>query len=366
MCRKPPTRFYWFLIPVLSAVLTACPLLNQDDSLPSDDARMELQAASRELGDRVEEFRQSPPVESALFLIELTADGEPPASSGQATADSGRYTPDEVYWMLMDMLGVIRQNSKETKKGVYRYNFSTTSFDLINIQADYLEYIYPANRNSFNSNILNAALTLRKLEYKEAGEDSVTGRSAELLLSSLEASMVINNQTVMTLSYQAGINPSGLPTFISHSLKMSPYEISIVLEGNGQNYHADMSWKEDDHMLFTHSLSLRYTSDLTNIQLVSGHFMAGPVRLEGELFPEAAWLCASQDITCLDKSLDVTVRHTRLKKKLGSLGYRTYYDDGQDETYPVVHIIYDDGSSDLIDEVFYTRLNVLKRSLICR
>ena len=347
----------------MSFMFTACPFLNEDDFLPSDEARLELRAASKELDERMLEFMQAHPVKSAMFLMDLISESEPDVSQALDHTELEGYTPETLYNLLLETMGLIKKGNRTLKKGIFRFNFNTRSFDQINLQVNYLEYIFPANESILSDQLLNAALTLRDLEYIEVARDESAGLGTKttLFLTRVNASMYIDNQTVMTFSYQAEFNPDGLPTAINYLLKSGGYEIKLVLQGSGQNISVDMSYKSEGKTLVTYALKTRYTPGNRDIQLVSGQYTAFPIRFDGEMLPEASMLCSDADLSCFNRTINITVRHNRLKKKIGTLAYRMHYDTGRNEEVPVLHIIYEDGSADVFYALFDMGLYELNR-----
>jgi hypothetical protein len=174
----------------------------------------------------------------------------------------------------------------------------------------------------------------------------------EDLLTSANAALVVDNQTILSLEYEATYNEYGMPTSLEMAAIMSPYQLRMSLGGSGQNYSSTMSVRQGGNNMMSYSFSIRYNSTKDDADRISGYLEVHPLRFEGSFHQAGLSGCDEADVTCMNNNTDILLKHAVINKKIGHLEYRMASEPDCDYQCVGLHVVYEDESSEPISDIF--------------
>jgi hypothetical protein len=348
----------------LAVFFTGCFLFQDDELLPAEEARIEIRAAGQEISSNLDRFAQTPSIETLLFLKKLLPTDEEWVLAMESTIES-------ISMYTLASINDVPETNKNTsptpasiyefsqKKGVFQYNFNVESFDLLNSGVDYLQYIFPGNAEHLTNSRLNSALTINDLNIIVIPDTVESCKTNGSYITRAKGQIVIDNQTTLTIDHLSGYSEMGLILSGETEMNSAPYQLSFSQKIVGNLHKAVLSFKENGATILSYALDLMHASNGEAIEKASGSFSITPLLFEGEIHPEALCKCSTEDITCLNENLKVTIKHTGLKKTIGQLEYRMYLSPGLQTETAGLHIIYEDGSSELLSDFVQARIEGL-------
>ncbi len=336
--------------------LTGCDILSKDGgTLPADEAKVEIRSAGQEIMTNMSQMMVTPQLQSMEFFM-LLMDVDMDLKSQEKSKMHPRHhlylNRIGKHYLAEHIEALVHQKDDLFETGIFQYNFNTGEFDMVNANVNYIQFIYPSDQNAYNARQNNAQLTIRNLVLEESYVDYGDEFELEVLLRSVDMDMEIDNEVVMEFSYAASYNDQGLPTSVQTSLNMPPYQMTASFTGSGSNYNYTMSFKENNSTIMSADLDIRYNASRDDAEKVSGKFQLTPLRFSGEMHPIDMDNCGYEDLTCVNDGMDVRVYQTELKKYIGDLESRWYYDEYYDEQYMEPAIVYEDGSYEFLVEIF--------------
>ena len=359
-------KWYVLLPALLFFVMASCELLDTEKELTAEDAKMELRAAGNDIMNDMGEMMATPAMSSLMYLsnmmgIELEemksmpADGlaEGKQQSAFVRLLGQQYTTRQPLMLpgasrVMALLHGLSQDKSEMDmtQGVYHYNFSTDEFDLINGSVSYLELHFPADDEAYESQERNAKLRVNNLQittvtyydedYEEYVEEEVPTR--------FDLTLTVDNEQVMTASYNASLNEIGIPVSVSLSMDMPPYSMTLTHSGTNQSYTTKGLLKINSSNLLAIDMRTEYTDDDEEVEKADGSITVYPLSVKGNIRPSDISWC--EDIDCMNDNIDMDVFQTELDKKIGTLEFRMK--DG----YPELAIVYEDDSHEFLADIF--------------
>lgn len=351
------------LLPALLVIMMAsCDLLDKKKDLTAEEAKMEIRAAGEDIMYTMEEMMESPAMSSLLFLSELMdmdfeldiRKSEPTRKQSSLVrllshnAKGGQVMMLPGTSRVMNTVRAIntRKSSQNEENGVYHYNFTTKEFDLVNDNVNYIELHFPADEQAYDSRQRNARLRLSNLEIEEVEvyDEYWDEYYVEEVPVSVDATLWLNNQVAMELSYRAQVNENALPVSVSLSMDMPPYTMSLTQSGSNRDYTTRASLKRNNTNILNIDMRLRYTADLEEVEKADGSLKVHPLEIKGEIKPAAMELC--ETLSCMNNNVKLEMFQTELNKKIGKVEFREY--DGDFE----LAIVYEDGSFEFLEMVF--------------
>lgn len=334
-----------------SMLLVACK--DEIEEYPVEDAKVEIRSASQQIQNNMDELMATEAATSLNSLMNLLSVPENWKSSLQFPqsplkqfniAGIGRFLRHNF------PTNITTKNSDEG--GLFVYDFDSLYFILVE-PIDDLVFRFPsddlahANREN-NAELRIADLQIVEIEYT----DEYGGTYYEPVPVNAVVTLKVDNQTVMTLDYNATFNNEGLPTSMAIDLHMAPYRFILSFSGSGVTYTSSMSIRKGDEKLLGYNLTITYSANFEQIHTVSGTADLVPLRLSGHIQPESLEDCPENDINCLNNNVDLQLIHAGDNKIIGNIEFRLYYDEEWEETYPVPVIVYSDGTWEYLFLIF--------------
>lgn len=360
-------NWYFLVAAVFVVAMTSCDLLDKDDELAAEDAKMEIRAAGEDIMYSLNSMMETPAMVSLMYLSELMDlefDGLKSAQSRRQSAflqflsqkAAGGHTmmlPGSSKVLNMARALNTQKSSQFEEFGVFNYNFSTNEFDLVNADVTYLELNFPSDEQAYNNQQRNAKLRLSNIEIVvvETYDEYWDEYDEQEVPISIDATQWINNQVVMEMTYRATLNDNGLPVSTSLSFDMQPYSMSMTHSGSNRDYTTKASLKLNSTTLLGIDMKLRYTADQEEVEKAEGSITVNPLKFEGNIKPDAISMC-DENLSCMNKNIDMEVYQTELNKKIGKLEFRMYYDAEYNEEYPELVIVYADKSFEYLSYIF--------------
>ncbi len=332
---------------------THCSLMDKEEFLPSEEARIEVRAANKKITSSMEEIKNTPSIKALDYLTELLGAD----SSLKRTTTSDSVNIYHNYFLPVHTLakeGFLQAFSQKTiaeKRGLFRFNFITSTFDLIDLDVNYLRYLFPSNKTDRDSLKITAAFTIKDVEYVERTVISDHVPMSKQLISNFHASIFLHKQTQLTYHYQSTYNESGISTYADIDMNLSPYRFQMSLTGSGRNYYSYTSMVMNGHPLMSYSVNIRRAADSDEVEKVSGSFHLSPLEWDGSFHRGKMKACEEHDLSCINNNLNMVLMHTRLNRKIGTLAVRSYYDSISNREYHELILLYEDGSMDALPDI---------------
>ncbi len=344
------------------ALCTHCTLIGTEDFLPSEEARIEVRAANKKITSSMEGVKNTPSIKALSYLIELLeAD---PSVKRTTTHDSvslshNYFLPIHTF-AKEGLLQTFSQKIIAEKRGLFRFNFLTGTFDHIDIDVNYLRYLFPSNNTDRDSLKITAAFTINDVEYVEREVAGDHDPVIKQLISNFHAALFLNKQTQLIYHYQSTYNDSGIPTYVDINMNMNPYHYRMSLTGSDQHYYSNTSMVMNNHSLMSYAVNIRRATDSDEVEKVSGSFRLSPLEWEGSVYRGKMKACEENDLSCINKNLNMVLMHTGLNKVIGTLAVRLYYDSISNREYQELHLLFEDGSMELLPDLLSLGPNRLK------
>lgn len=317
------------LLLAVSLLMVSCDLLDQDKTLTVEEAKTAVRESGQAMMASMANMTSTPAMQSLMFLMEV-----------MEMDLVLKNTPKPVH-LMRELLPGIKQDDF---RGILVFNFNTGEFDLVDETVNYLEIRFPASEQAYQAQDNNAALRISNLILTEY-TDPYDGYT-EVAPTNADVSLSVDGSTVMTVEYRASLSPEGMPTSLSISVNMPPYTFELTQSGSGRNYTATMSMKENGTTIMGFNLSLSYTTDMDDVEQVSGYVQVPLLRFDGEMHVMNMDACEYEDVACLNSHMDVEVEHTEQNAHIGHLEFRLV--DGWAE----LGLVFEDGSWLSLDDAF--------------
>lgn len=336
--------------------------------ITATEAKTELRNASQTISADMTEMMDTPAMVSLDFLATLMDNGDWKSSVKNLAFNSGKLH-------LSKVKSAFRKNAADRGEnevgdyGVYRFNFVIDDFELVQSSTTKLEIIFPADEAAYYSQQNNAELLVDNLTYKtitytdtywdDWNQTWVTETYEEVIPLTANASLEIDGSILLTMTYAATYDDSGFPTSMSAGMIMAPYELTTSFSGSGTNYNTLLTFKQGGNVLIAYDVALVYTSDMEGIQKFSGSYTVSPLKIQGwinvsaieEHMETVENNQGSYNLTYLNSQLDMELVHVALNAKIGDIEFRMFTDTEWNETYPVLAVIYSDGTYEWLDTI---------------
>lgn len=346
-------------------LLVSCDKDKKITELSTDQAKVEIRNATQAVTTNMETLMENPAAKALTYMSELM-DGKNAAASLRKNFEKpGRFHLGEVMDALRDPS--VRQTFPVTKVegdyGIYAYNFSTETFDLIQSSTTKLEYRYPADDAARAQQQNNAVLTIDNLEYKIITYDTKASRGLkeqEAVPVKANVTLKVSNVTQMTATYNSTLTDNGTPTAVSASCTMGEYSMSASMSGSGVNYTTTESFKKGNDELMGHNIKITYTADKEEVEKVKGYYLVKPLKFDGQVYPKAIDDHIYQveqsggnnyDFNLLNSKIDVKVIQTELKAQIGKIQFKLYTDPDDGGKYPNLALVYKDGTYEWLEVI---------------
>lgn len=357
----------YVLLLFLMNLLAACPLLKKDDFLPADEARVEARAGSQEVVTNCEDMSGTPSMRAlAILKLLLPPAGKHSGLEQNFPAVAMGFDPASVKSLFMEGPEFIPGLPYHVKnRGTYRFNVSTLAFDLVSDQTSSLQFLFPGSEANLTDPSPNAAITFSDIEFTVSQVSDESGSYTLEHLSKVRVELMVDYTTTMYFDYEATFNSNGLPESVEMVMDMDPYKMELTQRGSQRHFIREMSLKKEGKIIHGYEMEVRYNTAMDEIEKFSGHYLLTPVRFEGSINIAALESCDDDDTMCFNNNLDVTLKQTRLGKKIGHLEFRLHHDDGLNANYHELYLVYEDGSMDRLSEILGFKAEGFKPGFSC-
>jgi len=336
--------------------------------ITATEAKTELRNASQSISTDMTEMMNTPAMVSLDFLATLMDEGDWKSNLKNLAFNSGKLH-------LSKVKSAFRKNANERgvnevgDYGVYRFNFVIDDFELVQSSTTKLEILFPASEAAYYSQQNNAELLIDNLSYKtivytdtywdDWSQTWVTEEYEEVIPLSANVRLKIDGSSLLTMTYAATYDNSGVPTSTTASMTMAPYEFTASFSGSGTNFNTILSFKMSGNVLMAYDVAVVYTSDMEGVEKFSGSYTVSPLKVQGWINVAAIEdhmetvenNQGSYDLNYLNGQLDMELVHVGLNAKIGDIEFRMFTDTEWDETYPVLAVIYSDGTYEWLDTI---------------
>lgn len=336
--------------------------------ISATEAKTELRNASQSINTDMTEMMNTPAMVSLDFLATLMDEGDWKSNLKNLAFNSGKLH-------LSKVKSAFRKNANERgvnevgDYGVYRFNFVIDDFELVQSSTTKLEILFPASEAAYYSQQNNAELLVDNLSYKtitysetywdDWSQTWVTEEYEEVIPLSANVRLKIDGSSLLTMTYAATYDNSGFPTSMSAGMTMAPYEFTTSFSGSGTNFNTILSFKMSGNVLMAYDAAVVYTSDMEGVEKFSGSYTVSPLKVQGWINVAAIENHmesvedngGSYDLNFLNSQLDMELIHVALNAKIGDIEFRMFTDPEYNETYPVLAVIYSDGTYEWMDTI---------------
>lgn len=356
-----------FMLMLFLTVFVSCKKeKDEPKDLSANDAKVELRNVGQQVTTDMSAVMSHQSFTAMSFLMELL-DGE----NAKQTVKSLMVQPGSLsLTKIKTAFKPIHKNSKEEGDfGVFVYNFTTGEFDLTEASTTKLVYKFPADETALANNQNNAVFTATDLQYQtvtyeEEEWDDETGlwvinTYEELVPTKANLDFKISGTAVMTAQYNASYNANGFPQSMSANVTANPYTFSMTMGGSSDNYTTTMSFKQGSTEITGYNLTVKYTSDLEDVEKVSGNYAVSPLNVDGWMNYAAINTSLEEgeenggifNLDYLNTQISMALIHTGLNAKIGDLMFKMYTDPEDGEKYPTLAIVYSDGTYEWFDDI---------------
>jgi hypothetical protein len=336
--------------------------------ITATEAKTELRNASQSINTDMTEMMNTPAMVSMDFLATLMDNGDWKSNVKNLAFNSGKLHLSKVKSAFRKS-AVERGENEVGDYGVYRFNFVIDDFELVQNSTTKLEIMFPADEDAYYSQQNNAELLIDNLTYKtitytetywdEWEQTWITETYEEVIPLSASVSLKIDGSILMTMTYAATYDNNGFPTSMTAGMTMAPYEFTMSFSGSGTNFTTTLSFKESGNVVMAYDVALVYTSDMEGVEKLSGSYTVSPLKAQGWINAAAIEdhmetvgdVGGSYDLNYLNSQLDMELVHVGLNAKIGDIEFRMFTDPEYNETYPVLAVIYSDGSYEWMDTI---------------
>lgn len=343
-------------------------------SLTTEDAKVEMRSANQDLTTQKEEISKSTGFSALLYLMELMEmedDYELKSAKLNTSVYKKRLSYSNVFNYFRDKnsLKSVTVLEEEGMYGVYKFNFNTSSFDLIEESNTKLQYIYPSDDAALYSKNNNADLLVNNLEFTEvtsyedvydySTNSYVKEETTESLPVEAKITLKIDGKVELTSNFSASYSKGGMPVSMECDMKSGDYSMSVVQKEKTTGSNAKVKFIEGGETLIDSDMNITYNSDKSAVKKYEGFVIVSPLKFEGTVNAEAIEKHTEEyqesgtepDLDFLNKQLDVEVFQYEDNAKIGYLAYYMYYDAEEGESVPALAIVYEDGTYEWLDEV---------------
>lgn len=352
-------------------VMTAISCNKKDDEMKAEDAKVEMKNSIQEINNKAFEVLAEPSVQSLAFLSQLM---DIDIVIGKSVINKINDQPGKIHLAKIKQAFMPRNSFKSANDlddlnlGIYVYNFEIEDFTLEQESENIFKVTYPADETAYTNQENNAELLVENIElamvvYTETYYDGwynewVTETYEEEVPVNFDATQKIDGVTTISGSYNAELNPNGFPTGASVTFNAASYEIDGSLSGNGQSFNTKHTSKKGGSTIMEHDIDIKYTSDMEDIEKLSGNYVLSPLKVEGSVKVKALNDLMDQydetddyNLKDLNAQIDLDLIQTSKGLKIGGIEFVTishpFFGD-----MPTLAIVYSDGSFDLLDEFF--------------
>jgi hypothetical protein len=137
-------------------------------------------------------------------------------------------------------------SSYDAETGVYEYSFDDETFVKVN-ESDKIVYKFPSNQSNFDSQTLNASLTIPRPTVI-TGNYTIEGVTE--LPTSLSFTVAVDNATALTFNFTGNYNSDGIPTQLESTLTIGTWVLDETYSYSKKKMGIDLSFKHSSTVIF--------------------------------------------------------------------------------------------------------------------
>jgi hypothetical protein len=358
---------------------TAC---NKDDKketeLKAEDAKIELRNATQKITNDMSLVMETPSMKSLNFLSGMMNIGDMKKIVGDLMIQPGRRHLAEFKDLFRKDVSGNNKSLAIDDFGTYQFNFNIDDFELIQTSENMFKLIYPADELAYSNQQNNAELSISNIqmitiEYTETYWDDwtntwVTETYEETIPTNANLEHKISGTTQMSGSYSASYTDAGRPTTMNAQMTMAPYQFQMSLTGSGTKYNSALSFKLNNITLMGYDAEITYASNMEDVEKVSGNYLVDPLKIQG--FANAAAVdnhmiqgeeSGNFDLGFLNSQIDLELIQVGLNAIIGKIEFKMFTDPYDNSKYPVLAIVYSDGSFEWLDSIIELDTYKLRR-----
>jgi len=347
----------------------------KESELSAADAKVELRNATQKITNDMSLVMETPAMKSLNFLSSMMEMGDMKKIVGDLMILPGRRHLAEFKDLFRKDVSGNKKNLAIDGFGTYQFNFNIDDFELIQTSENMLKLIYPADELAYSNQQNNAELTISNIqmitiEYTETYWDDwtntwVTETYEETIPTNANLDHKISGTTQMSGSYSASFTDAGRPTAMNAQLTMAPYQFQMSLTGNGTKYNSGLSFKNNNITMMGYDAEITYASNMEDVEKVSGNCILDPLKVQG--FANAAAIDnhmiqgeenGNFDLGFLNSQIDLELIQVGLNAIIGKIEFKMFTDPYDNSKYPVLAVVYSDGSFEWLDSIL--ELNTYK------
>lgn len=316
------------------------------DTLSTDQAKVEIRAANQQITLAMEEIMNAEAFVTLNFLSELMGAEVPLKSNPLPLIREVEEHKIRAYReMIVEKYGPAGEPDLD-EGGIWKYNYNTHEFELIDPNVPYLRLIFPADENDYNQGGTNAELTLSNYQYVIIDDDGYE----EVLPTRFDIELKLYGDLAIRVLYTASFDAEGIPQSMAIDVDMPPYSSSMSQSESASTMSSHMELKKNNDIILSYSMTGTLTPD-HDVETATGHLQITPLRLQGHMNQAAMENCDYLDVDCMNENMDIKVVLTTHNALIGHVELRLFTNEW-DETEAVPVVVYEDGSWELLDDIF--------------
>jgi hypothetical protein len=351
---------------------------DKEKELSAENAKVELRNATQKITNDMSLVMETPSMKSLNFLSGMMEVGDMKKIVGDLMIQPGRRHLAEFKDLFRKDVSGNNKSLAIDDFGTYQFNFSIDDFELIQTSENMFKLIYPADELAYSNQQNNAELTISNIqmitiEYTETYWDDwtntwVTETYEETIPTNANLNHKISGTTQMSGSYSASYTDAGRPTTMNAQMTMAPYEFQMSLTGSGTKYNSALSFKHNNITLMGYDAEITYASNMEDVEKVSGNYLADPLKIQG--FANVAAVdnhmiqgeeSGNFDLGFLNSQIDLELIQVGLNAIIGKIEFKMFTDPYDNSKYPVLAIVYSDGSFEWLDSIIELDTYKLRR-----
>jgi hypothetical protein len=368
------TTYYLATILVFSTIV-ACDMLGLDKiiapkEITADEAKVEIRAANQEMMTTKSAMLNASGFSTLHYFYELTTGESLKSAQIKPRSFINRHTT------LTNVLNVFRKNNKfksakledDSNYGIFKYNFDMGEFELAEESNSVVEFHFPANETAKMNRQLNAVISITNLEFGEVtSEEEVYDwetnsyymeKTTEEIPVKADVALTENGTKTFTGDYTAQYTSEGFPTLMNMYAEAGEYSIEMKFSGTNIDYTTSFSEKIGSEEVMGYSFNVKYTSDMNDVETISGHYTMAPLKFEGDVQVaniqnemDLGESSETIDLALVNSYMNVDVLQSDKNVKIGKVEFKKIDNPDEHVTDIQLVIVYSDGSYELAQDV---------------
>lgn len=356
---------------LLLLVIVSC---NKDKDkvkeLAPAEAKVEVRSASQQITTNMDQVMNTPGMQSINYLGTIMGFETWKSTLKQLVFQTENLSLGKVKDAFRTNAFGSNREDGVGEYGVYVYNFQTGEFDLTETSTSMLKLFFPASAaaesNETNNgefiadNLLYTTITYTDTYWDEYSQKWITDTYEEKVPTNIDLTLKVDNAVQATGNYSGSYSSNGTPTSINVSITMAPYTFVMGMSGSGTNYSTNLTFKQSGTELMGYDMDIAYSSNMETVDKISGYYHFSPLKVEGwanisaiddHMTGVEEGTIANYDLDYLNSQISLKLFQTVLNATIGTLEFKMYTDPQYGDTYPMIAVIYSDGTFDWLENI---------------